>query len=684
MDPYDLLNDSILRLDAKGRILSWNPSSEALYGHAPSAALGQDVTTLLLEEDSDWRERVRVGNAWRGETVRMTAAGRTLMQLHWTIRRDAAGEVIEIIEVGRPARELEDLPLATRENAYRYDNLFQALAVGFFETDFRRVGSELLRLRHEGVKDLRAHLLENPDYVRRLMDLENVVDVNRAAVKLFAATEVSDLCGPRSSRLWPEESIPDYVGALMAVMEKKPQFVCETKLRGLDGRILDVLFTVAWSPESAKRGVMIVGVIDLGDRNRAFADLAKSEAKFRKMFDAMSIGLLEYDFAAADVLLDRYRSEGVVDLEAHLLADPQRMLEMLDAVRIVAINERALDAFGVEGRENLPPNLRWLWPPDGYPIVARAIGGRYRKETMKPVETRLRRLDGQELDVSVTLWVEPERRPDQPVLCAVVDISERVRSQQRLERLQAEFAHASRIAMLGELAASVAHEVSQPLSAVVTNADIIVRTLARETPNMDALGRISRHTLSAAQRAADIIGRVRSLALPTPPLREPLSINDVVEEALRFVAYEMKQGRVSVSRDLDPGMPLVTGDRVQLQQVIVNLTLNAIQAMQAVPAENRNLRIATSSEAGKVRLMVDDTGPGFADEAARRLFESFYTTKPSGMGIGLAVCRSITEAHEGEIEACSLVQGARFTITLPALVTRQDQEGASGPPNNAS
>ena len=676
MDPYDLLNDSVLRFDGTGRILGWNVASETLYGHARDAAVGEYVRSLLMEEGSEWAERVGMGDGWRGEAIRTTAAGPALIQLHWTIRRDDGGEVTEIIEVGRQAQELRDLRTSTRENAFRYENLFQSLAVGFFQTDFRRVGGELLRLRDEGVTDLRGHLLADPSLVRRLMNLENVVDVNRAAVTLFAADEAADLRGPRSSRYWPDESIPDYVDALMAVIEKKPQFVCETRLQALDGRLLDVLFTVAWSPESAKRGVMIVGVIDLGDRNRAFAELAASEAKFRNMFDAMSIGLLEYDFAAADVLLARYRAEGVKDLAAHLLADERRMLGMLDAVRIVAMNERALEAFGVGREERLPSSLRWLWPPDAYPIVAEAIAGRYRKQTMKPVETRLRRMDGQEIDVSFTIWAEPERRSDRPVLCAIVDIGERVRSQQRMERLQAEFAHASRIAMLGELAASVAHEVSQPLSAVVTNADTLIRSLARESPNMDALDRISRHTLSAARRAADIIGRVRSLALPAPPTREPLSINDVVEQALRFVAFEMKQARVRLASDLAGDLPLVSGDRVQLQQVVVNLALNAAQAMQGVPLEDRELVVSTSHCAGQVTLSVQDRGPGFAADLADRLFDSFYTTKPSGMGIGLAVCRSITEAHGGTIEASPLSCGARFSVTLPVLAPAS--RGADG------
>ncbi|OAN66536.1 hypothetical protein A7X12_10390 [Sphingomonas sp. TDK1] len=666
-DPYELLNESVARFDPQGRILGWNRAAQRLYGASRAAALGQAFAVLLEDRSEDWDLRLDASDNWVGDVVRRTVDGPALVQLRWAAVRDGDGTLREIIETSRAAPELERLRREVRGATYRYENLFQALAVSFFETDFRKVGDALKRVRDSGVTDLRAYLLEDPARVRALMDLEDVVDVNAAAVKLFGATEVADLTGMRSSRLWPDESIPDYVGALIAVMEKKPHYVCETRLRALDGALIDTLFTVAWSPESAKRGVMIVGIVDVRDQKNAFAELKRSEEKFRRLFDAMSIGLLEYDFSKADPLIARYRDDGVVDLESLLLGDPVRMQEIVDAMRVGAINQRAMEIFGLAPEDIKPQGVGWLWPPHTWPIVAHAVNGRLHRRTIAPQDHRFRRPDGREIDVNITLWADPERRPDRPVLCGVIDISERLEAQQRLEVLRTEFAHASRIATLGELVASVAHEINQPLSAIITNAGTAIRTLDRDEPKLPLLRSLADRSLGAARRAADIVARIRSVVAPIAPEREPLSLHSMVSEALPFVRYELKQGQVHLELRLDSNLPRASGDRVQLQQVVVNLVLNAIQALQDIPAAERRIEIVTAREGDFVTLTVDDTGPGFAPDDADRLFDSFYTTKPSGMGIGLAVCRSIAESHGGTIRARALDRGARFVLAIPHL-----------------
>lgn len=676
-DSFDLLNESVVRLDPEGVIRGWNKASVDLYGILPGDALGRPYADLLDDPDPDRPKRMEGLDRWEGEAMRRTADGVMPVQLRWAVHRDRLGRVREIVETGRAAGELAVLRREMKAATYRFDNLFQALAVSFFETDFRRVGAELKRIRDGGVEDLRSYLLADAARVRALMDLETVLDVNAASVKLFAAAQVEDLLGSRSSRLWPDESIPDYVGALVAVMNKQPHFVCETRLRALDGSLIDALFTVAWSPESAKRGIMVVGVVDLRDQKRAFADLQRSEEKFRRLFDAMSIGLLEYDFSEADSVLAKHRAAGVLDLDRHLMSDPASMRELIDAMRVGAINQRALDIFGLKQEDVRPSGVGWLWPPASWEIVARAVNGRYHKRTIPPEDNRLRRPDGSEVDVNLTLWAEPERRSDQPVLCGVVDISDRLEAQQRLELVRAEFAHASRIATLGELAASVAHEVSQPLSAVVTNARIALRMLASETPKLPLLRSLAEHTMSAGMRATEIVSRIRSVVAPATARREPLSLETMVTEALPFVRYELKQSRVQqVLRFADP-LPSVAGDRVQLQQIVVNLVLNAVQAMHDVPIDERRLVIATEVRNGSVLLVVEDTGVGFDPLDREKLFDSFYTTKAKGMGIGLAVCRSIADSHGGAIEAVALPRGARFVLSLPALSSvPPDQEKA--------
>lgn len=666
-DPYDLLGESVVRIDACGAIVGWNRASEELYGYERGTALGRHARDLFGDAEADWRSRLDGGDSWSGEVIRPTSVGPTLLQLRWKARRDEQGLLCEIVETARTAPELEQLRRQVRSATYRFENLFQALAVSFFETDFRMVGAELKRMRDSGVTDLKTHLLANPSRVRALMDLEEVVDINAASVRLFGATEGAELCGRRSSRLWPDESIPDYVGALVAVMDKQPDFVCETRLRALDGSLIDALFTVAWSPESAKRGVMVVGVVDLREQKRAFAELQRSEEKFRKLFDAMSIGLLEYDFTDADRLIARYRAEGVIELGGHLMRDAGRMQEMIDAMRVGAINDRALQIFGLEREDVRTKGVGWLWPQDTWSIVARAVSGRYEKRLIPPEDNRIRRPDGSEVDVNITLWAEPERRSDQPVLCGVVDISDRIEAQQRLELVRAEFAHASRIATLGELAASVAHEISQPLSAIITNSSTTLRVLEKDAPKSVLLRSLAEHTLGAANRATEIVTRIRSVVAPITPERQPLSLDAMVSEALPFLRNELKQGQVQLILRFEQHLPSTCGDRVQLQQVVVNLVLNAIQAMQNLPEDERQIEIATARDGDMVMLTVDDTGPGIAPEARERLFDSFYTTKPRGMGIGLAVCRSIAESHGGSIAALPLARGARFVLTLPYM-----------------
>lgn len=667
MDSFDLLNESVVRISPEGLVLSFNRESERLYGLERATVIGQHFLAVFGEAAVDWDLRLGTSDTWQGEVLRQQAGGLALIALRWAAHRSADGSLIEILETGRSAEDLRELRQAEQDSAFRYDNLFQALAVAFFEIDFRGVGAELRRLCESGVSDLRAYLDAHPEYVRHLRDLEDILNVNEAAVRLFGAGSAQEMTGFRSGRLWPDDSLGDWVDALMAVLDKQSQFVCETRLIALDGRQIDALFTVAWSPESAKRGVMVVGVMDLGDRNRAHAELSRSEANYRNLLGVMSVGLIEHDFTQVDVQLAEYRAEGVTDLATHLMSDPARIMRMLDAMHVTAVNDQALRIFGVDRAEQVPGGLRWLWPEGSYDVVARAIDGRYRKDLMPPTETKIRRRDGSVIDVALAIWAEPERLPGQPVMSAIIDISDRVAAQERLERMRADFAHASRISTLGELAASIAHEVSQPLSAIVSNSVIAERLLDRDrSATRQQVAPLIQHTIVAARRAADIIARVRSVAAPLTPSAQLLSLNSVIVEALDFVRQELVQSGVVCDLVSGPELPTVSGDRVQLQQVIVNLVLNAVQAMRNTPDHMRRVAVSTRAEGDRVVVRVDDSGQGIPLDQLEQVFDTFYTTKPGGLGIGLAVCRSIVEQHQGTIIAAPLAKGVRFEVSLPA------------------
>jgi len=219
----------------------------------------------------------------------------------------------------------------------------------------------------------------------------------------------------------------------------------------------------------------------------------------------------------------------------------------------------------------------------------------------------------------------------------------------------------------------IAHETNQPLAAFVTNGDAGLRWLSREPPNIDAARMSVEKMIANARRASDVIARLRALARRSEAEHLPLDLNDAVEDTLLLVQRELAERRVALDLSIDPGMPAVLGDRVQLQQVIINLVMNGLQAMEGV-AGSRRLRIATrreTSEAGEtVVLEVTDSGTGFSTQDAGKLFNAFYSTKSNGMGMGLSISRSIVESHRGQISAAAGEQrGATFTVRLPLADT---------------
>lgn len=245
------------------------------------------------------------------------------------------------------------------------------------------------------------------------------------------------------------------------------------------------------------------------------------------------------------------------------------------------------------------------------------------------------------------------------------------------EAARAQLAHVARVATLGELAASIAHEVNQPLAAVVTNANAGLRWLANATPDVDkarqALERIARD----ANRASDIVGRVRALARHATPGNAPLNLNDLAVDTAALIRGEIQRHEVSLQFALQAELAPVSGDKVQLQQAVLNLVMNAIESLTSVTDGPRTLMLRTANEsAAAVSLAIEDSGIGFEPGAGERLFDAFYTTKPQGMGMGLAISRSIIEAHRGQISAASRQpRGAIFRFTLPVrrVDTRTEQ-----------
>jgi C4-dicarboxylate-specific signal transduction histidine kinase len=254
------------------------------------------------------------------------------------------------------------------------------------------------------------------------------------------------------------------------------------------------------------------------------------------------------------------------------------------------------------------------------------------------------------------------------------DITDRTRaeeklraSEQRLLDAQMELAHVMRVTTLGELTASIAHEVNQPLAAVVNAGTACLRWLDGDTPNLDEARHAVKWIIKEGNRASEVIRRVRALANKTDIEKVPLDINDVVKGVIALVQREMDSHRVSLRMEFAPALPMILGDRVQLQQVIINLVMNGIEAMQSVTDRPRELVIRShQDEAHRVLVTVMDSGVGISAGKADRLFNAFFTTKSGGMGMGLSICRSIIEAHGGRMSAANNEgHGATFQFVLP-------------------
>jgi C4-dicarboxylate-specific signal transduction histidine kinase len=255
-------------------------------------------------------------------------------------------------------------------------------------------------------------------------------------------------------------------------------------------------------------------------------------------------------------------------------------------------------------------------------------------------------------------------------------MAEQRRTEETLQATRTELARVVRITAIGEMAASIAHEVNQPLAAVVANADACVAWLTRQTPDLGEAKSAALRAVEGATRASQVIARIRSLISKGAPQREPVDINSLIEEALVLAKGQVVLNKISLSLLLDPALPLVSGDRIQLQQVLMNLIANAIDAMANVTGRERTLEIRSQRvQAQSISVSVQDSGIGISEEFISRLFEPFFTTRAQGIGMGLAISHSIIEAHGGRLWAESkLNEGTIFRFTLPEKQASIDEK----------
>jgi PAS domain S-box-containing protein len=366
---------------------------------------------------------------------------------------------------------------------------------------------------------------------------------------------------------------------------------------------------------------------------RLYHDLGEREARIRRLVDSNIIGIMIFDFQG----------------------------------RIIEANRAFLDMVGYAREDLVSGRLRWreLTPAEWRDADERAIAELKAAGTVQPHEKEYFRKDGSRVPVLIGATTFGDRQDEG--VAFVLDLTERKHVEGALRDAQTNLAHVVRITTLGELAASIAHEVNQPLAAVVANAEACLRWLDRRSPDLDAARRSVEWIIDDGNRASEVIRRVRALANKTDIEKVPLDVNDVVSEVIALVQRELISHQVSLRTEFAPALPTILGDRVQLQQVIINLVMNGIEAMQSVTDRPRELVIRSrQDETQQVLVSVTDCGVGIAAENAGRLFNAFFTTKSSGMGMGLSICRSIVEAHNGRLWATANgPHGATFQFTLP-------------------
>jgi PAS domain S-box-containing protein len=627
-DLLDLTHDTVFVMDLEGVIKYWNRGAEECYGWTAEQAVGRVVHELLetvfpvpLEQIK--AEVTRTGR-WEGELVHTKKDGtQVVVASRWSLQRAKQGTPVAILETNNDITERKRAGEALHESERKYRELVE------------HANSIILRWTHDG----------------------RITFLNEFGLKFFgySAEEIigRDVVG---TIVPPTEKAGRDLRQLMLQIRGDPEVFEQTineNMRG-NGERATVAWTnkIVWGAEGGVSEILSIGT-DITERKHAEEALRRSES-----YLAESQALTHTCSWAAD---------GTTRMTLYWSEETFRM-------------------WGFDPEQGLP-----TW---------RQIVQRIHPQDFEKYKETVEKVFVEKLDVDfeyrivlpdgtvkhVHTLAHPVLNPAgevREVKGTTVDITERKRAEQereRLRQLETHLGHINRVSMMGELATSVAHEVNQPITGVVSNGSACLRWLAGDVPNVEEAREAARRIVRDGKRAGEVIARIRALTRRATTPWEKLDLNDTIREVLALVGDEARRKSVSIRTQFADDLSRVSGDRVELQQVVLNLVMNAIEAMSDVTNRGRDLVLTTRNlDADQVQVTIEDSGPGIDPTVLDKIFDPFYTTKSGGMGMGLSISRSILQAHGGRLWATRKDGlGTIFHFTFPKYHEEDSHAGVAG------
>lgn len=388
-------------------------------------------------------------------------------------------------------------------------------------------------------------------------------------------------------------------------------------------------------------------------------------------FSVAPFGLIDLDIRKTRSLAIEKR----ISIDDERCYDLSSICALTNSVAVLAANEAAQSVLSLAGRP-LPERISHIVPEKLQKAFAKGLVSLVHGKSFV-LEGRLKAADGAEFQALISGWAQAATSAVDHATLSIAKLEDYSEDTVKTGILS-DLAHAARISLLGELTASISHEVNQPLGSIVTSAEAGLRWLNHEQPNLGEVRTLLERIVNSGRRAGNVVSTLNGLARNTKPERNPVEVARLIDEAVMILRSDLNRRQIGLSLEISSDLPAVSIDRTQILQVIVNLVTNAAQAMADGQAWNRTLAIRARETRGRVTIEVEDSGPGVDPKVREKLFESFYTTKASGIGIGLAICRSIIEAHGSKIDLhSSHFLGARFSFDLEIA----EQEEAQAPNN---